>query len=233
MPGPARVLTIVHEADAPPGRLEPAAQDAGLVLDVRSAAAGDPVPTELDGAAGLVVLGAGFDHDDAAHPHLLACLALFRDALARDVPALGLCLGGQLAARALGGSVSRGDSGLERGWVAIRTTDAGAGDPVAATVGDGRPLFAWHYDMFSEPPGATRILTADRYPAQGFRLGSVWGLQPHPEVDASIISAWCDDDPGAPREELVGPADRLGATGAALLVAWCAVVVERARVNAR
>jgi GMP synthase-like glutamine amidotransferase len=222
--------------------LGPAAEAAGLTLDVCHVARGEPVPTGPHGFAGVVVLGGSAGVADAPDaPHLYEEMDLIRATAEAGIPLLGICLGAQLAAEALGGSVRRGEDGVEVGWIDVRPTREGRDDPVAAAAGEGLPLFQWHRDVFEPPPGATPLLTADRYQNQGFRLGEVWAVQAHPEVDASAILAW-SREPGSAedlaservtaRELMEGSGER-GRRARRLLDAWCGVVAERAAQGAR
>ncbi len=227
-----RVLVIENEEGGGPGQLAHAAAAAGVELDVR-AAADEAVPVRLGDAAGLAVLGASYGVRDAERfPHLYRVMDLIREAAASGRPVLGICLGGQLAAEALGGSVLRGDRGPEIGWVTVRATADAGEDPVAAAVGEGTPLLSWHHDVFVPPPGAVRLLTSDGYPDQGFRLGSVWGVQPHPEADAPVLAGWCGSPGGAADlrtngvsdEDMLGPAPGNSRRARRLLDAWCSLV---------
>jgi len=227
-----RVLVIENEEGGGPGQLAGAATEAGLALDVR-AAADEAVPERLGDAAGLVVLGASYDVRDAErYPHLYRVMDLIREAAATERPALGICLGGQLAAEALGGRVERGADGPEIGWVTVRATQEAGADPVAAAVGQGTPLLMWHHDVFVPPPGAVRVLTSDGYPDQGFRLGSVWGVQAHPEANEPVVAEWVSSRGGAKDlrangvtdEDMLGPAPANSPGARRLLAAWCGVV---------
>jgi GMP synthase (glutamine-hydrolysing) len=230
-----RVLVIENEDGGGPGQLAGAAAAAGLDLDVR-AAADEAVPERLDDADGLVVLGASYDVRDAERfPHLYRVMDLIREAGSAERPVLGICLGGQLAAEALGGRVERGADGPEIGWRTVRATEEAADDPVAQAVGrDGTPLLLWHHDVFVPPPGAVRLLTGDGYPDQGFRLGSVWGVQAHPEADAPVLATWCGSPGGAADlrangvsdEDMLGPAAEHSPGARRLLDAWCALVAR-------
>ena len=222
--------------------LGPAAEAAGLALDVRNVARGAPVPAGPDGFAAVVVLGGSVGVADAPDaPHLYDEMDLIRATAEAGTPFLGICLGAQLAAEALGGSVRRGEDGVEVGWVEVRSTAEAGDDPVAEAAGDGVPLFQWHRDVFEPPPGATPLLTADRYPNQGFRLGEVWAVQAHPEVDASAILAWsrepgsADDlaSEGVTTRQLMEGSGMRGKRARRLLDAWCAHVAERAAQGAR
>jgi len=233
-----RVLVIENEEGGGPGQLAGAAAVTGVELDVR-AAADDAVPERLGDAAGLVVLGASYDVSDADRfPHLYRVMDLVREAAAAERPVLGVCLGGQLAAEALGGRVERGADGPEIGWKTVRATEQAGDDPVAAAVGtEGMPLLLWHHDVFVPPPGAVRLLTSDGYPNQGFRLGSVWGVQPHPEADEPVLAEWCSSSGGAAAlrahgvsdDDMLGPAPRNAPGARRLLEAWCRVVADAAR----
>ncbi|MFL5798351.1 MAG: type 1 glutamine amidotransferase [Actinomycetota bacterium] len=179
-----------------------------------------------------MVLGASYDVRDApGRPHLYRVMDLLRQA-AGERPTLGICLGGQLAAEALGGRVDRGADGPEIGWMTVRATEEGARDPVASVVGDGTPLFLWHHDVFTPPPGSVRVLTSDGYPDQGFRLGTVWGIQAHPEADADLLTQWFRSPGGAADleangvavDDLLEDAANRSARAAIVLEAWCAVV---------
>ena len=231
-----RILVVENEEGGGPGQLADAAAAAGLELDVR-AAGRDPIPERLGEAAGLVVLGATYGVRDAPdRPHLYREMDLIREAAETGRPALGVCLGGQLAAEALGGRVERGPEGPEIGWIEVRATDEAAGDPVAAAVGPGTPLFMWHHDVFTPPPDAVRLLTSDGYPNQGFRLGTVWGVQSHPEVDPDLLAEWCGsrggsadlEAAGISPEDLLGPAGERSRGARRLIDAWCSVVAGRA-----
>ena len=188
-------------------------------------APGEPVPTRLDGADGLVVLGGVMDADETDdYPHLLATMDLLRDAADREAPALGICLGAQLAAAALGGRAYPGPAGEELGWAKVELTEAGRADPVTGALTEPAELFEWHHDTFDPPPGATLLASGAVYPSQAFRLGSVVAVQFHPEVDGPLLRGWwtgTDPPPNYPIEEAVGGADRNRANAARLLEAFC------------
>jgi GMP synthase (glutamine-hydrolysing) len=236
-PRDGRILVIQNEEGGRPAQLREAAADAGLELDVRSAA-GDHIPERLGDAAGLVVLGGSYDVSDAPRwPHLYRVMDLIRESAATERPALGICLGGQLAAHALGGRVERGPRGPEIGWLTVRATDEGADDPLGSAVGDGIPLLQWHHDVFTPPRGSVKVLTSDGYQHQGFRLGTVWGIQPHPEVDPAMLAEWCRSPRGSAslqaaglsEDDLLGPAADRSKEARRVLDAWCDVVARRPR----
>jgi GMP synthase-like glutamine amidotransferase len=174
-----RALVVQHEEETPPGLVAQWLAYHGIQADeVRIDLAQDDVdPTGHD----LVVsLGAEFAAFDDHLPHVPREARLMRRALDADVPVLGLCYGGQLLARVLGGSVFRSDV-AEIGWLPVRTTDA-------ELVSEG-PWFQWHFDCFTLPPGAQLIAESDVGP-QAFVSGRSLGLQFHPEVTPEIMDDW-------------------------------------------
>jgi GMP synthase (glutamine-hydrolysing) len=225
----ARLLVIQHEPSSPPGLLGPAADATGVALDIIEAP-GEPVPATMDGADGLVVLGGVMDADETDdYPHLTRTMDLLADAAGRDTPALGICLGAQLAAAALGGRAYPGPAGEELGWTKVELTGAGRADPVLGALQEPAELFEWHHDTFDPPPGATILAGGAVYPSQAFRLGSVVAVQFHPEVDGPLLTGWWQGTtppPNYPIEEAVAGAARNQANALRLLEAFCRVAAS-------
>jgi GMP synthase-like glutamine amidotransferase len=134
-------------------------------------------PTDYDL---IVSLGSEFAAFDDTKPFVPREARLMRTAVDADVPVLGLCFGGQMLARVLGGEVFRGERS-EIGWLPVRSTD-----PELVPEG---PWFQWHFDSFRVPPGATVIAESDVGP-QAFVAGRSLGLQFHPEVTTEIMDEW-------------------------------------------
>jgi GMP synthase (glutamine-hydrolysing) len=231
-----RLLVVQHEPSAPPGLLAPAAAATGVELQVVEAP-GQPVPVTLDGADGLVVLGGVMDADETdAYPHLARTMDLVRDAAARSAPTLGICLGAQLAAAALGGRAYQGPAGEELGWTKVELTEAGRGDPVTGALQEPAELFEWHHDTFDPPPGATLLAGGAVYPSQAFRLGGVVAVQFHPEVDAPLLAGWwagTTPQPSYPIAEALAGVARNTANATRLLEAFCRVAVAAATAGGR
>lgn len=197
------ILVVQHEDDCPPALVGGWLTDAGCTLDVRRPYAGDPLPESLAGHDGLLVLGGpmGAD-DDATHAWLAPTKALAREAVADGVPTLGICLGHQLVASALGGTVARNPAGqqlglLEVGWTAEAATDVLL-RPLAEAPAAARGVH-WNDDVVTVlPPGAVLLATAPAGEVQAVRFAPrAWGVQLHPEVDRAILAPWAHDDAGS------------------------------------
>ena len=232
----ARLLVVQHEASSPPGLLATAAAATGVELRVVEAP-GEPVPATLEGADGLVVLGGAMDSDQTdEYPHLARAMDLLADAAARSAPALGICLGAQLAAAALGGRAYPGPAGEELGWTKVELTGAGRADPVTGGLSEPVELFEWHHDTFDPPPGATLLAGGAVYPSQAFRLGGVVAVQFHPEVDAPLLAGWwagTTPQPSYPIAEALAGVARNTANATRLLEAFCRVAVAAATAGGR
>ena len=195
------MLCCLHQADAGPGVLADAAAHSKIELVSRLVPA-EGLPT-LDGFAGLVVLGGSANVDqEADHPWLAAEKTLLRDALARQLPTLGVCLGSQLLAQAIGAPVERLEVS-EIGWTEICAQPAARADPLFAALDDPAMVFQWHSWTFSVPAGATPLAENNVCP-QAFRLGHAWGVQFHPEVTAEIVGGWIDEDGTGPDARAAG-----------------------------
>jgi len=166
--------------------------------------AGDVVPSSLHAFSGFAFMGGPMSvNDDLLW--IAPALALIRDAVAADMPVLGHCLGGQLMAKALGGTVSRNPV-KEIGWADV-TVAAGAG--AQRWFGHAAPAFRsfhWHGETFSIPPGAQRLLSSVHCANQAFALGNSLGMQCHIEMTPEMIDSWC----GSGAREIARSSDSAG-----------------------
>jgi GMP synthase (glutamine-hydrolysing) len=197
-----RVLAIVHQRDAGPGVFAEAIRDAGGELDEWTLAERPQPPADPFGYDAVLVLGGAMNVDEGArHGWIAEEEALLRGLLAREVPLLGLCLGGQLLAAAAGAQPRRA-SRPEIGWHQVEVTAEGEDDPLLAPLAPAFAAFQWHRDEFPLPPGAAPLARSEIC-LQGCRLGErAWALQFHPEVSRKDALHWIDDyeaDPDAVR----------------------------------
>ena len=188
-----RVLVVEHEPDA---GLSLMGDHLRHLVQVVRPYLGESLPEPAD-YVGLIVLGGSMGAwDDEAAPWLPATRRLLADAVQRQVPTLGICLGAQLLAAACGGTVERGAAGLEVGLASVTALPAVADDPffgpVAAAVGSHWQASQYHSDAVTAlPVDAELMVSGDRYRQQGFRVGSAaWGVQYHPEVSTELFAGW-------------------------------------------
>jgi GMP synthase (glutamine-hydrolysing) len=185
-----------HAPDEGPGLLAEVLDAAGVDTAVVRLDLGGalPAPSEL---GGVVVMGGAMGvHDTDVFPWLAPERAWIAEIVAAGLPVLGVCLGAQQLAAALGASVTTGPA-PEVGAGAVELTPDGRADPVLGPEGKRVAVIQWHGDTFEIPDGAVRLATGDRYPNQAFRYGRLaYGLQFHIEVDDAMAEAWAPDLPG-------------------------------------
>ncbi len=193
------ILVLQNSPAAPAGIVGEALVDAGARLDTRLVLDGAAMPASLDGYDGILVLGGPMGaHDDDKHPALADQATLIAQAAADGLPLLGICLGGQLIARAAGARVGRADM-PEIGFVQLDTLPAAADDPLFGPLGAPPAIMELHFDTFATPEGATRLMASADCANQAFRWGpGQYALQFHPEVDAAIIRGWLEKFIGTP-----------------------------------
>jgi GMP synthase (glutamine-hydrolysing) len=194
------VLVIQHDLDAPLAALGPPLAALGVRTVTWLATHDDEPPAgSFDG---LIVLGGVVNPDgtDGVAP-LDRERELIADAQARGLPVLGICLGAQLIAQALGGSAARLPVG-ELGWIPVEFEDAARSDPLLAGVPRELDVQEWHNYACTPPPGAV-VLARSPVCVQAFRIGSAtWGLQFHVEVTLPLLEEWCES--GAEELEQLG-----------------------------
>lgn len=179
------VLILTHAPHEGPGLIAPGLDAPVRVRTVLDLA--DPRLPSLDEVSGVVVMGGGMDADDLTeHPGLAAERALLAAAVDADVPVLGICLGMQLLALALGSRLHL-RTGTEIGFAPV---DVVADDPVLGAFGSRPHVLHWHSDSVDLPSGATLLASTELTPVQAFRAGSALGLQFHPELDVGMLDLW-------------------------------------------
>jgi GMP synthase-like glutamine amidotransferase len=187
----ARLVVLQHLDKAFLGNAaEPLAP---LDLDERHLAAGDPLPS-LDEVDAVLSLGGDQSvREIERYDYLQAEAAFLRAAVDRGVPVLGVCLGGQLLAHALGGAVERMQVRMVE-WAEVSRLPSAEGDPVFGALPEKIRALHWNEDAFSVPAGAVELLSRAGPGGEAFRYGeSAWGIQFHPEADEPGLANWYAD----------------------------------------
>jgi GMP synthase-like glutamine amidotransferase len=189
-----RVLVIENYPKTTLGLVGEALAEAGAEPRLLRTHAGDTLPASPDGFDALIMLGGAQDAlDDTNHPYLKDEAALARAFGDADKAVLGICLGAQILARGYGAENILGRP-LEFGWHEVRATEAGRADPVLAAIGGAAPIFHWHLDTFTLPPGAVHLATSAMTPMQAFRVGrAAYGIQFHFEAGTELVASWTKD----------------------------------------
>lgn len=186
------VLIIQNDAAEGAGTLARCLDERGYDMDTHLG--WDAAVAQLDPAdySGLVVLGGVQSvYETDQYPYLLDEIALIRRFIGADRPVIGLCLGGQLIAAALGGRVYPGEQ-KEIGWHEIRLAPEAVADPLLRLHPSVANAFHFHGDCFDTPPGCINLASSALTPAQLFRLGDrVYGFQFHPEMDTDLVGVMC------------------------------------------
>lgn len=190
------LLVVQPDPCCPPGYLT------DWLLPFRTCRAydGEPVPGDASELTGLVVLGGHANaYDDERDPWLTSIKTLLADAVRREVPTLGICLGHQLLAVATGGSVTPRPGGRNSGVIRPVFTAEAMADPLLGVVGDRPPASAWNGDTVAVlPPGAVLLATGDDDEVLSFRIGpAAWGVQWHPEASYAIVAGWYEEQRSA------------------------------------
>jgi len=149
--------------------------------------AGDQLPSHAD-VSGVVVMGGPMNVDEVErYPGLATERGWLSEAARREMPILGICLGAQLLARALGAEVRAGER-VEIGFAPVEIHDAA--DPLVGPLAPEATVLHWHGDVLDLPRGAIPLASSARTKHQAFRHGNAWGLLFHAEADAALVEAW-------------------------------------------
>lgn len=159
----------------------------GLHVRTVKPLAGQPLPAH-DEVAGAVFMGGPMNVDEVERfPALATEREWLAEAVERGMPVLGICLGAQLLARALGAEVRPG-AAPEIGFAPVEVTDPD--DPVLGGLAPRTEVLHWHGDVFDLPDGARHLASSERTACQAFRAGNAWGVLFHPEADFALVEAW-------------------------------------------
>lgn len=190
-----RVAIIENTRITHHGQVGVALHEAGAKIDLHRPFAGQPLP-DPDGFEALVVFGGEQSAlDDAAHPYLPRLAALMRQASDQGRAVLGICLGAQVLARGFG-ATNLLDAAPEFGWREVALTGQGRADPLLAALPPAFPIFQWHADTFTLPPGAVHLAASPAAAIQAFRIGrATWGTQFHFEANRAVVADWAAEFP--------------------------------------
>jgi GMP synthase (glutamine-hydrolysing) len=191
---PSKLELVLNDDLVPPGLVEKALRERGLAAATVAAYRGDAIVTSLPDAC--IVMGGTMGVDEIqAFPFLTGVKQRIRQMVDHRIPLLGICLGGQMLAEVSGGRVLRNRRG-EKGCCRVTLTEEGEQDPLFAGLPPAFVSFQWHNDAFDLPPGATGLASSPACRHQAFVLNeTAYGLQFHPEVTLSIVTAWASRSP--------------------------------------
>jgi GMP synthase (glutamine-hydrolysing) len=186
------ILLVRNDRSETFGTAAPSFAMAGFDIVTANMPGGATLPP-LEAVAGVVTFGGVVNVDQTEqHPFLADVRRYTAEAIDRRVPYLGICLGSQILARALGVDVVA--SGVkEVGFERIRPTSEAKEDPLLSFLGEDEMVMQWHEDTHPLPDDAVLLATSDAVEVQGYRVGDIaWGIQFHLEVDAAELDWWLD-----------------------------------------
>ncbi len=186
-----KLLVLQHVPHELLGTLNPMLKRSGFRIRYVNFARHPDAQPSLDGYNGLVVLGGPMSVNDSNRlPHLTTEMRLIEQALRRNIPVLGICLGAQLIAKTLGAAVYPNKE-KEIGWYDVSPTDEAESDPLLLEFQKTETIFQWHGETFDIPKSTRHLAFSSLCANQAFRYGNnVYGFQFHLEVDEPMIHRW-------------------------------------------
>jgi GMP synthase (glutamine-hydrolysing) len=186
----AKILVLQHHPAENLGAIADALEEAALAWQYVRVFDGHPIPKDVKGLGGLIVMGGAESvYQLDRYPYLRDEIALIESALKADKPILGICLGSQLLAAALGAEVRRGEQ-REIGWYPVRLSDASKSDRLMGELPSEFVAAHWHSDVFDLPKGTVALASSEKTPIQAYRHGEkAYGLLFHVEMTREILTA--------------------------------------------
>ena len=194
-PEPIRmsILFVKHIDIEGPGTLDGFLKTKGITFKTVDVSKGESLPQDIGEFKAIVILGGPMNvYEEDKYPFLRSEDLLIKDALTKDIPIMGLCLGAQLIAKAVGASVSTAKE-KEIGWYYVNLTSQGMEDPMFRGLGNEFKVFQWHGDTFAIPDNGAHLAFSKACANQVFRYNdNVYGLQFHLEVTKEMVREWLD-----------------------------------------
>lgn len=184
-----RLLVVQNAVCEHLGTLQAMFESDNFEINTLIPVSGHKLPSSIHDYNALVILG-GPASVYGNHQYLIDEQILMRDAMAKKIPTLGICLGSQLIARASGGNVYKGVR-KEIGWYTVELTEHGMND-IFKGLERKINVFQWHGDTYDLPENAVILAKSDLYPVQAFRVGSAIGVQFHLEVSKDMVMEWME-----------------------------------------
>lgn len=184
-------LVLQHIECEDLGTIGPAMSGRGIGAEYVRLFDGEPVPQDIERYSGVIILGGPMNvYEEDEFPFLKQEDVLIKKAIQKGSPLLGICLGGQLIAKATGATVTKGAK-KEIGWYKLNLTQGGKEDKAFGKFPEELTVFQWHGDTFGIPQDAVHLAGSELFPNQAFRIGNnVYGLQFHLEVTEKTINSW-------------------------------------------
>jgi len=231
----AKIWVLQHHPAENLGAIADALEEAALAWQYVRVFDGHPIPTEMKGAGGLIVMGGPETvYQLDRYPYLREEMRLIENALKDNKPILGVCLGSQLLATALGAGVRRGAE-REIGWYPVRVSETAKDDRLMRGLPTEFMAAHWHSDIFDLPSGAVALASSEKTAVQAYRHGEkAYGLLFHAEMTQEIIEALVGEfreglkragiDGGAMIVQAPQYLPKLGEIGAAIFGRWAAPI---------
>jgi GMP synthase (glutamine-hydrolysing) len=211
-----RVLGVVHGDEVRSGVFGEVVAERGDTIEEWSVPSGRPPPRPLSAYDAAIVFGGSMHPDqEELHPWLSGERELLRRLLGEGTPLLGVCLGAELVAQAVGAKVGPSRE-PEVGWFDVELAPEGESDPVLGALPPHFVAFQWHFYAYEVPSGAVELASSPAC-SQAFRLGErTWGVQFHPEVTLEQVESWIVQDP----QEIEGDLEALRRETRARIEEW-------------
>ena len=187
-----KALIVMHCETEGPGSLGDWLRSQGVELAYARIYAGEPLPPSA-GLDAVISLGGPMNvYEEDRYPFLRAETDFLRTAILEGMPVLGICLGAQMIAKALGSAVGKSPR-PEVGFMPVELTAEGRRDPLFSGMASSQTVLQWHADMFALPPGGRLLATSPDCPRQAFRYRNALGLQFHLEINERLLRDWFHD----------------------------------------